>query len=43
MADGGFTVENLLKPLNVSLNIPTLLHGREQITNEEVKESFLFE
>ena len=38
MADRGFT-ENLLKPLGVSLNIPGFLHGREQLTNEEVTES----
>ena len=39
MADRGFNIENLLKPLGVSLNIPALLHGREQLTNEEVTES----
>ena len=39
MADRGFTVENLLKPLGVSLNIPAFLHGREQLTNEEVTQS----
>ena len=39
MADKGFTVENLLKPLGVSLNIPAFLHEREQVTNEEVTES----
>ena len=38
MADRGFT-ENVLKPLGVSLNIPGFLHGREQLTNEEVTES----
>ena len=39
MADRGFNIENLLKPLGVSLNIPTLLHGREQLTNDEATES----
>ena len=39
MADKDFTVENLLKPLGVSLNIPAFLHEREQVTNEEVTES----
>ena len=36
MADRDFTVENLLKLLGVSLNIPSFLHGREQLINEEV-------
>ena len=31
MADIGITVENVLKPLGVSLNIPAFLHGREQL------------
>ena len=39
MADKGFTVKYLLNPLGVSLNIPAFLHGREQLTNEEVAES----
>ena len=39
MVGRGFTVENVLKPLGVSLNIPAFLHGREQLTNEEVAES----
>lgn len=39
MANKGFTLENLLKPLGVSLNIPAFLHEREQVTNEEVTES----
>ena len=39
MVDRGFTVENVLKQLGVSLNIPAFLHGREQLTNEEVTES----
>ena len=39
MADRGFTVENLLKPLGVSLDIQEFLHGRKQLTNEGVTES----
>ena len=39
MADRGFTIQNLLKPLGVSLNIPAFLQGREQLTMEEVTES----
>ena len=39
MVGRGFTVENVLKPLGVSLNISAFLHGREQLTNEEVTES----
>lgn len=39
MADRGFTIKDLLKPLKVTLNIPSFLGGREQLTEEEVKES----
>ena len=39
MADRGFTISDLLKPLNVALNIPSFLGGREQLTEDEVKES----
>ena len=39
MADRGFTIQNLLKPLGASLNIPAFLQGREQLTMEEVTES----
>ena len=39
MADRDFIVESLLKSLGISLNIPPFLHEREQLTNEEVKES----
>ena len=39
MAYRGFTIQNLLKPLGVSLNIPAFLQGREQLTMEEVTES----
>ena len=39
MADRGFTITDLLKPINVKLNIPSFLCGREQLTKDEVKES----
>ena len=39
MADRGFTIAELLEPLNVELNIPAFLNGREQLFNTEVKES----
>ena len=39
MADRGFTIKDLLKPLNVDLNIPSFLEGRSQLSTEEVKES----
>ena len=39
MADRGFTIEDDLKPLKVGLNIPAFLGGREQLTEDEVKES----
>lgn len=39
MADRGFTIEDELKCLNVQLNIPAFLDGREQLTKGEVKES----
>ena len=38
MAERGFTVQNLLKPLGVSLDILAFLQGREQLTIEEVTE-----
>lgn len=39
MADRGFTIEDDLKTLNVRLNIPSFLGGRDQLTAAEVKES----
>lgn len=39
MADRGFIIEDELKALNVQLNIPAFLDGREQLTKGEVKES----
>jgi hypothetical protein len=39
MADRGFTIEEELSEINVKLNIPAFLEGREQLTKAEVKES----
>ena len=39
MADRGFTIEEELKPLNVSLNIPSFLHQRDQLSESEAKTS----
>ena len=39
MADRGFTIKDDLEKINVSLNIPALLAGREQLTEAEVKNS----
>ena len=37
MADRGFTVKDLLKEINVELNIPPILEGRQPLPAEEVK------
>ena len=39
MADRGFTVTELLKPLGVALNIPGFLKGQDQLSHEDVTES----
>ena len=39
MADRGFTIEKNLKELNVTLNIPAFLEGRDHLSAEEVVES----
>ena len=39
MADRGFTIAEELRNIGVSLNIPSLLSGRNQLTEEEVTES----
>ena len=39
MADRGFTIDEELKSLGVTLNIPSFLKGRDQLTSAEVKES----
>ena len=37
MADRGFTIKGLLKEINVELNIPPFLEGRQQLPADEVK------
>ena len=37
MADRGFTVKEMLKELNIELNIPPFLQGRKQLPSEEVQ------
>ena len=37
MADQGFTIKYLLKEINVELNIPCFLEGRQQLPADEVK------
>lgn len=37
MADKGFTIEDLLSPLNRSLNIPPFLRENVQFTKEDVE------
>ena len=39
IVDRGFTIADNLKALNVELNIPAFLSGRDQLTKAEVKES----
>ena len=39
MADRGFTIEDDLKKINVALNIPAFLDGRDQLDEDEVLES----
>ena len=39
MVDRGFTISEQLKPLNVDLNIPLFLAGRDQLSETEVLES----
>ena len=38
MADRGFTIKDLLKKLNIDLNIPPFLDGRTQLSSKEVQE-----
>ena len=37
MADRGFTIKDQLKEINVELNIPPFLDGRQQLPADEVK------
>ena len=39
MADRGFTIEDLLKPLGVKLNIPAFLRGKDQFEQAETIET----
>ena len=39
MADRGFTIKKQLEPLVVTLNIPSFLAGKDQLSQEEVTES----
>lgn len=36
MADRGFTIEDLVEPMGVQLIIPSFLHGRDQLSEEEI-------
>lgn len=36
MADRGFTIQELLDPLGVKVNIPAFLNGKEQLGKEDV-------
>ena len=37
MADRGFTIRDLLKEKNISLNIPPFLEGRKQLSTQDIK------
>ena len=39
MADGGFTIKKQFESLDVTLNIPSFLAGKDQISQEEVMEN----
>jgi len=38
MADRGFTIKDMLKELNIELNLPPFMKGRKQLPAEEVQE-----
>ncbi len=38
MADRGFTIKDMLKNINIDLNIPTFMEGRQQLPSKEVEE-----
>ena len=38
IADRGFTIKNMLKELNIDLNIPPFLEGRHQLPAAEVEQ-----
>jgi len=37
MADRGFTIKDMLKELNIELNLPSFVEGRKQLPAEEVQ------
>ena len=37
MADRGFTIKDMLKQLNVDLNIPPFMDGRRQLPSQEIQ------
>ena len=37
MADRGFTIRDMLKQLNIELNLPPFMEGRDQLPAEEVR------
>ena len=39
MADRGYTIEGDLKKINIALNVPAFLDGRDQLDEDEVLES----
>ena len=38
MADRGFTIKDMLKELNVELNLPPFMEGRSQLPASQVQE-----
>ena len=38
MADRGFTIRDILKELNIELNIPPFMQGRQQLPQEEIQQ-----
>ena len=38
MADRGFTIKDILKELNIDLNIPPFMEGRRQLPANEIDE-----
>ena len=38
MADRGFTIKDLLSAVGADLNLPPFLHGRKQLSPDEVKQ-----
>ena len=37
VADRGFAIQDMLKQLNIELNLPSFMEGRDQLTAEEVR------